>query len=139
MLRSVTTGIKNFLSHVKNHLSSLVHTCSNMTLNCKKHRSTYISLNCQDPSSCMTLNYPLHSSTILEHSSHAHRPCDCLRTDDTTYNASFGTSDLDSLSSTDSTQTHDSLVTPESPQYLPSPRDSLEEGITQARANDQVI
>jgi len=36
--------------------------------------------------------------------------------------------DLDLSSSMDSLQTHDSLVTPESPRYSPSPHDSLEEG-----------
>src|SRR6267142_808568 len=38
--------------------------------------------------------------------------------------------DLDPSSSTDSLQTHDSLVTPESPPHLPSPIGSLEEGST---------
>jgi len=53
--------------------------------------------------------------------------------DSTTYCASLqNCPDLDPSSSTDSTQTHDSLVTPESPHYLPSPCESLEEGITQA-------
>jgi len=41
----------------------------------------------------------------------------------------------------DSTQTHDSLVTPESP-HLPSPAESLEEGttegVTQVNADDSV-
>src|SRR6266850_8413916 len=93
------------------------------------------------PSGCMTINCPPHSLTILEHSSRAHGPCDCLTTqmDSMTYSASLQTCpNLDPLSSTDSTQTHDSLATPESPQYSPSPHDSLEEGITQVRANDQV-
>ena len=36
--------------------------------------------------------------------------------------------DLDPSSSMDSIQTQDSLVTPESSQYSPSPYDSLEEG-----------
>jgi len=49
--------------------------------------------------------------------------------------------DLDPSSSTDSLQTHDSLVTPESP-YLPSPIESLEEGttegVTQVQALDPV-
>src|SRR6267142_6181598 len=38
--------------------------------------------------------------------------------------------DLDPSSSTDSLQTHDSLVTPESPPHLPSPIGSLEAGST---------
>jgi len=49
--------------------------------------------------------------------------------------------DLDPSSSTDSTQTHDSLIIPESP-HLPSPVESLEEGttegVTQVQANDSV-
>src|SRR6267142_675788 len=49
--------------------------------------------------------------------------------------------DLDPSSSTDSTQTHDSLIIPESP-HLPSPIESLEEGttegVTQVQAHDPV-
>ena len=127
-----------------------------MSLNCQGMLPCCMSLNCQDKmtvhvikiqppvssSGCMMLNCPLHRLVLPEHSSHAHGPCDCLRTDDTTYSASTGTPDLDPSSSTDSTQTHDSLATPESPQYSPSPAESLEEGITQAsiqvRTNDTV-
>jgi len=40
-------------------------------------------------------------------------------------------------SSMDSFQTHDSLITPESPRtYLPSPRDSLVEGASTTQVND---
>src|SRR6266850_8060236 len=66
--------------------------------------------------------------------------------DSTTYCASLqNCPDLDPSSSTDSLQTHDSLVTPESPHYLPSPIESLKEGttqgqgVTQVRANDSAI
>src|SRR6266850_1929506 len=78
------------------------------------------------PSGCMTINCPPHSLTILEHSSRAHGPRDCLtiRMDDRSLQ---NCPDLDPLSSMDSTQTIDSLVTPESP-YAPSFCDSLEEG-----------
>src|SRR6267142_1045224 len=59
--------------------------------------------------------------------------------DNTMYCASRQTTcpDLDPSTSMDSLQTHDSLATPESPRHSPSPCDSLEEGITQARPNDQ--
>src|SRR6267142_3043779 len=128
MLRSVTMGIKNFLSRVKNQLLSLRSQCC-MSLNCQD--TTVHIVNLQPPSSCMTLNCPSHRLVLLEHSSHAYEPRDCLtiQTDDT---SSLQTCpDLDPSSSTDSTQTHDSFTTPESPQYSPSPCDSLEEGIMQ--------
>jgi len=132
VLRMVTMPIKNFLITVKNRLSSLVPTRSNMMLNYGKHCSTCMSLNCQEPSSCMMLNYPSHSSMILEHSSCAYGPRDCLTTrmDSTTNSASLQTCpDLDPSSSMDSIQTHDLLATPESPRtHPPSPYDSLEEG-----------
>ena len=53
--------------------------------------------------------------------------------DSATYSASLQNPcpDLDPSSSMDSLQTHDSLVTPESPHYSPSPTESLEEGTTQ--------
>jgi len=137
-------GIKNFLSHVKNCLLSLVYvpTCSSMTLNCRNTQHPCTTLNYNPLSSCMTLNCPpsVHN--------------DKLQTDDTTHDAFSGimngaspdatmygayssmnststrnTPELDQASSTDSFQTHDSLVTPESPRtHSPSPCDSLEEG-----------
>src|SRR6266850_6987270 len=107
-------------------------TSDRMTLNYKETTVHIVKL--QPPASssgCMTLNCPPHRSVLPEHSSRAHGPRDCLRTDDMTYSASTRTPDLDPSSSTDSTQTRDSLTIPESPQYLPSPAESLEEGITQ--------
>jgi|SRR6266850_5639593 len=131
----VTMPIKNFLSHVKTRLSSLllsslICTCSSMTLNYRIDNSACMSLNCQGPSSCMTINCPLCctvQSCVLSHDG----PCDSptVRLDDTMYCASLQTCpDLDLLSSTDSTQTHDSLATSESPHYSSSPSKSLEEG-----------
>ena|SRR6266850_2643125 len=137
MLRSVITQIKNILSHVKNCLSSLISPCSSgMSLNCLKDNalvcSACMSLNCQGLSRCMTINCPPHCLMKQYHSSRAHGPCDCLtiRMDDMMYSASIqNCSDLDLSSSMDSLQTHDSLITPESPRtYSPSPCDSLEEG-----------
>jgi len=84
----------------------------------------------------MTINCPpccTAQSCVLSHDG----PCDSptVQMDSTTNSASHQTTcpDLDPSSSTDSTQTHDSLVTPESPHYSPSPCESLEEGITQVR------
>src|SRR6266850_4771698 len=118
----VTTPIKNFLSRVKTCLSSLAPACSPLAM------SYHMTLNCMGTS---------------KHPSHAHGPHDCLtiRMDDTMNCASLQTCpDLDPLSSIDSTQTHDSLATPESPHHLPSPAESLEEGttegVTQVRTND---
>src|SRR6266850_7297991 len=82
----------------------------------------------------MTINCPPYCLTTQYHSSCAHGPRDCLtvQMDSTMHSASLQNCPaLDPLSSTDSTQTHDSLATPESPQYSPSPCDSLKEGITQ--------
>src|SRR6267142_5194616 len=94
----------------------------------------HMSLNCHDTSSCMTINCPPLHSAISVNSSCAYGPYDCLttRTDSTTSCASIQNPrpDLDPSSSTDSLQTHDSLVTPESPPHLPSPFGSLEEGST---------
>ena len=90
LLWSVTMGIKNFLSHVRNCLSSLISTCSPspehpcMTLNYKPPYSSCTSLNCQGLSSCMTLNCPPSGALMINHplyclmkqyhSSHAHGP-----------------------------------------------------------------
>src|SRR6267142_777054 len=115
-----------------------------MSLNCQDTTTMHV-VKLQTPvplSGCMMLNCPPHHSMLPEHSSRAHGPRDCLRTDDMTYSASTGTPYLDLSSSMDSIQTHDSLVTPESPPYLPSPTESLEEGteepVTQVGTNDQV-
>src|SRR6267142_6991813 len=99
----------------------LVPTHSSTTLNCR---------NTQHP--CTTLNCPPYCLTKQYNSSCDHRPRD------DTKNGAYGTtnsgtflncSELDLSSSTDSLQTHDSLITPESPRtYLPSPYDSLVEG-----------
>src|SRR6267142_1044596 len=137
MLRMVTTPIKNFLSRVKNQLSSFLssHSPCLTTVHVIKLQPPV------SPSGCMTINCPSLHSALTEYSSCAHGPCDCLRTDDTTYSASTGTPDLDPSSSTDSIQTHDSLATPESP-YSPSPVESLEEGtteeVTQVGTNDSL-
>src|SRR6267142_382319 len=130
----VTTPIKNFLSRAKTSLSSFLSshslnsTC--MSLNCLEVLPRHTSLNCHDTSGCMTINCPLRctaQSCIQSHDG----PCDCptIRTDSTA-SASIQKPcpDLDPSSSMDSLQTHDSLVTPESPPYLPSPIGSLEEG-----------
>jgi len=144
--------IKNFLITVKNHLLSLISICSSgMSLNCQVHPcmtlnykppcSVCISLNCQDMSSCMTLNCPPYCLMTQYHSS-CDRPCDSLTTwtNDITYSAFTRICpDLDLSSFTDSLQTHDSLVTPESPQYSPSPHDSLNEGIMQVSANHEPV
>ena len=131
----VTTLIKNFLSRAKTSLLSFLSSHSPYSI--------CMSLNCQDttvhvvklqppvsPSGCMTINCPLRctaQSCIQSHDG----PCDCptIRTDSTA-SASIQKPcpDLDPSSSMDSLQTHDSLVTPESPPYLPSPIGSLEEG-----------
>src|SRR6267142_3774132 len=132
----VTTPIKNFLSRAKTSLSSFLSshslnsTC--MSLNCLEVLPRHTSLNCHDSSSCMTINCPPRctaQSCIQSHDG----PCDCptVRTDSTA-SASIQNPcpDLDPSSSTDSLQTYDSLATPESPPYLPSPIGSLEEGST---------
>jgi len=152
LLQSIT-GIKDFLSHVKNRLSSIVHmhdiklpivrTCSNTTLNCRKQTS-----------GCMMLNCPpsVHDDK-LQTDGTTHGTCSSTRNgaspDDAMYGAigsMNGTStqttpELIRSPSTDSFQTHDSLATPESPRtHLPSPWESLEEGtedaVTQVRTND---
>src|SRR6266850_2005136 len=119
--------IKNFLSHVKNQLLSFLssHSPCSMTVHVVKLQPPV------SPSSCMTLNCPLHctaQSCVLSYDG----PCDSptVQTNSTTNCASLQNScpDLDPSSSTDSIQTHDSLVTPESPHRLPSPAESLEEG-----------
>src|SRR6267142_5426103 len=113
-----------------------------MSINCQDTSGTRI--NCQDPSGCTTLNCPPHCTAqgcVLSHDG----PCDSPteQTDSMTYSASLQNPcpDLDPSSSMDSLQTHDSLVTPESP-YLPSPIESLEEGttegVTQVQALDPV-
>src|SRR6267142_1897088 len=158
VLRTVTTPIKNFLSRAKTSLSSFLPSlpysvCKSLncqgnsvckSLNCLAMLPCRTSLNCQDTSGCMTINCPLLHSALPVNPSRADGPRDHLtiRTDST-----IGLSiqnpcpDLDPSSSTDSLQTHDSLVTPESP-HLPSPAESLEEGptedieVTQVRTND---
>src|SRR6267142_4795446 len=135
MLRTVTTPIKNFLSCAKTSLSSFLSSNSAcMSLNCLAMLPCHTSLNCHDTSSCMTLNCPPLHSAISVNPSRAYGPRDCLtiRMDSTTNRASIQNPcpDLDPSSSTDSLQTHDSLVTPESPPHLPSPIGSLEEGST---------
>src|SRR6267142_1237933 len=154
----VTTPIKNFLSRAKTSLSSFLSSHSAcMSLNCLACSQCRTSLNCQDttvhivklrppvsPSGCMTINCPPHctaQSCVQSHDG----PCDCptVRTDGMA-SASIQNPcpDLDPSSSMDSLQTHDSLVTPESP-HLPSPVESLEEGttqeVTQVRTNDSLI
>ena len=156
MLRMVTTPIKNFLSRAKTCLSSSLSVLPlyRMSLNChgilrlqeSKLPSVLpsrMSLNCQDTSGCMTLNCPLLHSALSVNPSRAYGPHDCLttRTDsDVELSLQNTCPDLDPSSSTDSLQTHDSLVTPESP-HLPSPIESLEEGTTegstQVGTNDQ--
>ena len=146
VLRTVTTPIKNFLSRAKTSLSSFLPSLPScrMSLNCQGMLPSHTSLNCQDTSGCMTLNCPPLHSALSVNPSRAYGPRDCLttRTDSTTYRASLQNPcpDLDPSSSTDSLQTHDSLVTPESP-HLPSPAESLEEGTTegttQVGTNDQ--
>src|SRR6266850_810142 len=138
LLRTVTTPIKNFLSHAKTSLSSFLFSHSPnsacMSINCLEVLPCRTSLNCHDTSGCMTINCPPHRSVLPEHSSRAYGPRDCLtkRMDSTTSCASLQNPcpNLDPSSSTDSLQTHDSLVTPESP-YSPSPVESLEEGTTE--------
>jgi len=117
VLRSVTTPIKNFSSHVKNQLSSFLSSHSPC------HTTVHI-IKLQPPvssSGCMTINCPLHctaQSCILSHDG----PCDSPteQMDSAMYHSSLQNPcpDLDPSSSTDSTQTHDSLITPESP-HLP--------------------
>ena len=157
VLRTVTTPIKNFLSHAKTSLSSFLPSLPScrMSLNChgilRLHESklpsalpSRMSLNCQDTSGCMTLNCPPLHSALSVNPSRACGPRDCLTTrTDSAIELSLQNTcpDLDPLSSTDSLQTHDSLVTPESP-HLPSPAESLEEGTTegsttQVGTNDQ--
>src|SRR6267142_1635512 len=131
----VMNGNHTNLSRVKNQLSSLLSSHSVcMSLNCQDTTVHIVKL--QPPvssSGCMMINCPPHctvQSCIQSHDG----PCDCptVRTDSTTNRASLQNPcpDLDPLSSTDSLQTHDSLVTPESPPHLPSPIGSLEEGRT---------
>src|SRR6266850_156057 len=133
--------IKNFLSHVKTRLMSwrMMLNCTNPTTMhiIKLHTGTHVGT-----SGCMTLNCPLSMHDTK------------LQTDDTMHGAFSGTTngaspdaamygaigstngtstqttpDLDRSPSMDSSQTHDSLVTPESPRtYSPSPHESLEEG-----------
>src|SRR6267142_6561472 len=107
-----------------------------MSINCQDTSGTRI--NCQDPSGCTTLNCPPHCTAqgcVLSHDG----PCDSPteQTDSMTYSASLQNPcpDLDPSSSMDSLQTHDSLVTPESPPHLPSPIGSLEEGSTNDSAS----
>src|SRR6267142_287898 len=145
LLRTVTTPIKNFLSRAKTSLSSFLPSLPScrMSLNChgilRLHESklssalpSRTSLNCHDTSGCMTLNCPPLHSALSVNPSRAYGPRDCLtiRTDSTTSCASIQNPcpDLDPSSSTDSLQTHDSLITPESLPHLPSPIGSLEEG-----------
>src|SRR6267142_4298231 len=132
MLRMVTMPIKNFLSRAKTNLSSFPWNSACMSLNCLAMLPCRTSLNCHDTSGCMMINCPPLHSAISVNSSRAYGPRDCLttRTDSTMSCASIQNPcpDLDPSSSTDSLQTHDSLTTPESPPYLPSPIGSLEEG-----------
>src|SRR6266850_4738042 len=137
MLRTVTTPIKNFLSRAKTSLSLFLSShfpnsvC--MSINCLEMLPCRTSLNCHDMSGCMTINCPpccTAQSCIQSHDG----PCDCptIQMDSMMNRASIQNPcpDLDLLSSMDSLQTHDSLVTPESPPHLPSPIGSLEEGST---------
>src|SRR6266850_559409 len=122
----VTTPIKNFLSRAKTSLSSFLssHSPCSTTVHVIKLQPPVSS------SGCMTINCPLcctAQSCVQSHDG----PCDCPTIQmDSTASASIQNPcpDLDPLSSTDSLQTHDSLTTPESPPYLPSPIGSLEEG-----------
>src|SRR6267142_6365769 len=150
----VTTLIKNFLSRAKTSLLSFLSSHSPnsacMSINCLEPLPHRMSLNCHDttvhvvklqppvsPSGCMMINCPPRctaQSCVQSHDG----PCDCptVRTDSTA-GASLQNPcpDLDPSSSTDSLQTHDSLVTPESPPHLPSPIGSLEEGSTNDSAD----
>src|SRR6266850_775620 len=137
LLRTVTMPIKKKLSHAKTSLSSFLsgHSPNSacMSLNCLAVLPCCTSLNCHEPSGCMTINCPPRctaQSCVQSHDG----PCDCptIQMDSTTNHASLQNPcpDLDPSSSTDSLQTHDSLVTPESPPHLPSPIGSLEEGST---------
>src|SRR6267142_2155681 len=156
----VTTLIKNFLSRAKTSLLSFLSSHSPnsacMSINCLEPLPHRMSLNCHDttvhvvklqppvsPSGCMMINCPPRctaQSCVQSHDG----PCDCptVQTDGTA-SASIQNPcpDLDPSSSTDSLQTHDSLVTPESP-HSPSPIESLEEGttqeVTQVRTNDSL-
>src|SRR6267142_5107990 len=136
MLQSITTPIKNFLITVKNHLSSLISIHSHSSNDwhvVKLHQTSYIQQEAklhEHPSSCMTINCPLYCLTTQYHSSHGGPHDSLIQNDDTTYCASFSCPDLDPSSFMDSLQTHDSLITPESPQspYAPSPSDSLASG-----------
>src|SRR6266850_3294305 len=140
VLRSVTMPNKNFSSRVKNQLLSFLssHSPCHTTVHIVKLQPPVSS------SGCMTINCPLHctaQSCILSHDG----PCDSPteQMDSAMYHSSLQNPcpDLDPSSSTDSTQTHDSLITPESP-HLPSPVESLEEGttegVTQVQAHDPV-
>src|SRR6267142_2765914 len=138
VLRSVTMPNKNFSSRVKNQLLSFLssHSPCHTTVHIVKLQPPVSS------SSCMTINCPpccTAQSCILSHDG----PCDCptVRTDSATYRASLQNPcpDLDPSSSMDSTQTHDSLATPESPPHLPSPRDSLEEGASITQIHDSAV
>ena len=139
MLQTVTTPIKNFLSRAKTSLSSFLSSHSPnsacMSLNCLAMLPCHTSLNCQDTSGCMTINCPPHHSVLPEHSSRAYRPRDCLTIRTDSASLQNPCPDLDPSSSMDSLQTHDSLVTPESPPHLPSPIGSLEEGSTNDSAD----
>src|SRR6267142_5064585 len=131
----VTTPIKYFLSHAKTSLSSFLSSNSVcISLNCLAMLPHRTSLNCHDTSGSMTLNCPPLHSAISVNPSRADGPRDCLtvRMDSTMNHASLQNPcpDLDPSSSMDSLQTHDSLITPESPPHLPSPIGSLEEGST---------
>src|SRR6266850_2826174 len=142
-------GIKNFSSHVKSRLTSW-----HMTLNCtnpmtvhvvKLHNGTQVRT-----SGCMMLNCPpsMHDAKLqtddITHGAFSGTTNDASTADAMyrTFGPTNGTSiqttpKLIRSSSTDSFQTHDSLVTPESPQtYLPSPRDSLVEGASTTQVND---
>ena len=139
VLRSVTMPNKNFSSRVKNQLLSFLssHSPCHTTVHIVKLQPPVSS------SSCMTLNCPPLHSALSVNPSRACGPRDCLTTrTDSAIELSLQNTcpDLDPLSSTDSLQTHDSLVTPESP-HLPSPVESLEEGTTegstQVGTNDQ--
>jgi len=144
LLRSVTMGIKNFLSHVKNHLLSLVYipTHSSTTLNCRNTRCLCMTLNYNPLSGCMTLNCPpsVHNDKLqMDNTTHDafSSIMNGASPDATMYGAysstngtsTWNTPELDQVSSMDCFQTHDSLITPESPRtHSPSPCNSLEEG-----------
>src|SRR6267142_951009 len=148
VLRTVTTPIKNFLSRAKTSLLSFLPSlpcrmslnCHGnsacMSLNCLAMLPSRTSLNCHDTSGCMTLNCPPLHSALSVNPSRAYGPRDCLTTRTDSLSLQNPCPDLDPSSSTDSLQTHDSLVTPESP-HLPSPAESLEEGTTE-RSTTQV-